>query len=248
MPVILDSGTTLTYLPDQIAKDIYTGVGAVVSTTYGVVVPCDLQNSPATFNFGFGNSNGPVIVAAISQFVLPFPDNFPTPTFRATGKKACRWGIQASGSRPNLFGDTFLRSAYVVYNLDNDEVGIANAILNSTKSNIQEISNSKQIPGVSSTAAGAVARQTASGLYGPNSYTFSAGTGQIGTASGTFNLGPTDKPQSGTSSGSSSSSGSNKGAASSIHAPRLPVVGAIAGFVSLLMVLGGAVVFSMHFI
>jgi hypothetical protein len=245
MPVILDSGTTLTYLPDAIANDIYIGVGAVQSNTYGVVVPCDLANSPATFNFGFGNSNGPVIVAAISQFVLPFPDSFPTPTFRSTGKKACRWGIQASGSRPNLFGDTFLRAAYVVYNLDNDEVGIANAVLNSTKSNIQEITNSKQIPGVSSTASGIVAKQTASGLYGPNSYTFSSGSGQIGTASGTFNLGPTDKPQSGTSSSTSGGAG-NKGAASSLNAPRLPVVAAVASFVSVLMVAGGAMVFSMQ--
>lgn len=247
MPVILDSGTTLTYLPDAIANDIYNGVGAVQSNTYGVVVPCDLQNSPATFNFGFGNANGPVIVVPISQLVLPFPASFPTPTFRSTGKKACRWGIQASGGNPNLFGDTFLRSAYVVYNLDNDEISIANAVVNTTDSNIQEIVNSNSVPGATSTASGVVAKQTASGIQGPISFTYTAGSTQIGTASGTFNLGPTDQAQSGSISGSgsgSSGSGGKKGAASSTHVPRLPVVGAIAGFVSILMAMGGALVLS----
>jgi hypothetical protein len=239
--VILDSGTTITYLPNNIAQDLMTGVGAVVSSTYGPVVPCDLQNSPATFNFGFGNPNGPVIVAALSQFVLPFPSDFPTPTFRSNGKPACRWGLQAANGRPNLFGDTFLRGAYVVYNLDNNEIAVANAVLNSTQSNIKEFTNT-QIPGVTITATGAAAKYTASGLYGPNTLGFGLGGSEITTATGgTFNLGqPSSSP--------TSSSNNKKSAGSHVSTPRLPGFGAVAGVITVLMLMGGSlIVFSLEF-
>jgi Eukaryotic aspartyl protease len=212
MPVILDSGTTLTYLPDDIANDLYTGVGATSSASYGIVVPCDLMTSPATFNFGFGNANGPVIVASIAQFVLPFPADVPTPHFRTSGKAACRWGIQAAGARPNLFGDTFLRAAYVVYNLENNEIGIANTIFNTTKSNIMEISAPKQIPGATSTAAGVVAKQTATGLYSASAGLGSLRTGAaqpFSTATATFNLGATKPASTSSSVGSHSKKGSS---------------------------------------
>ncbi|KAF2672112.1 acid protease [Microthyrium microscopicum] len=232
LPVILDSGTTLTYLPDSMANDLYTGVGATVSTTYGVVVPCDLQNSAATFNFGFGNPNGPVITAPIAQFVLPFPADIPAPTFRSTGKVACRWGIQAAANRPILFGDTFLRGAYVVYNLDNNEIGLANAIVNATTSNVKEIT-AKQIPGITSTAAG-VAKQTASGLQGPNSAAFSTGSGVIATATGpAFNLGSS-------TAGASSSNAGGKKSAAGVNSPSMGVVTMLAGVVSIMAILGGA--------
>jgi Eukaryotic aspartyl protease len=236
LPVILDSGTTITYLPNNIAQDLMAGVGAVVSSTYGPVVACDLRNSPATFNFGFGNPNGPVIVAALSQFVLPFPPDFPTPTFRSNGKPACRWGLQAANGRPNLFGDTFLRGAYVVYNLDNNEVAIANALLNSTSSNIKEFTNTL-IPGVTATATGNAAKYTASGLYGPNTLGFGLGGSQITTATGgTFNLGPTSSATSG------SSAGNKKSAGSLVLTPRLPGFGAVAGVVTVLMLMGGSLI------
>jgi hypothetical protein len=193
LPVILDSGTTLTYLPDSIAMDLYAGVGAVSSSTYGVVVPCDLINSPATFNFGFGNAGGPVIVAGIRQFVLPFPPDIPTPHFRTSGKAACRWGIQASQGKPNLFGDTFLRNAYVVYNLEGGEIGIANTNFNTTKSNVQEIVNANSLPGASSTALGVAAKQTATGLQQPPGFGTRTGTAgmTVTAATATFNLGAT---------------------------------------------------------
>ena len=125
VPVILDSGTTLTYLPDEIANSILDGVGAVSSRTYGYVVPCSIANSPATFSFGFGGSNGPTINVELNQFVTPiYLRNGRSPTFN-DGSPACSFGLQPAGQNPNLFGDTFLRSAYVVYDLENSQIGIA---------------------------------------------------------------------------------------------------------------------------
>lgn len=125
IPVILDSGTTLTYLPDAIANSILNGVGAISSATYGYVVPCSLANSPATFSFGFGGSNGPTINVGLNQFVTPIVSRSGrSPTFD-DGSPACSFGLQPAGQNPNLFGDTFLRSAYVVYDLENNQIGIA---------------------------------------------------------------------------------------------------------------------------
>jgi Eukaryotic aspartyl protease len=195
-PVIFDSGTTVTYMPDEIANKLYEGVGAVNSNVYGVVVPCDVGTSNATFEFTFGNAKGPRIVAPIAQFVLPFPSEFPAPTFHGSGKVGCRWGILASQGRPNLFGDTFLRGAYVVYNLENNEVAIAQANLNSTSSNIVEIAG-KKLPNIASTATGTVTslnRHVPSmvphTLFGPLHRTRSAEFGASATAP-TFNLGST---------------------------------------------------------
>jgi Eukaryotic aspartyl protease len=199
LPVILDSGTTITYLPDPIAEDIYVGVGAVETEEYGVVVPCSVQDVPATLSFGFGNAGGPVISAAIGQFVLPFPSKLPKVAFVATGDEACRWGLQAAEGRPLLFGDTFLRAAYVVYGIDGKHVAVANARFNvsSSSSHVVEIEG-PNFPSavVSSTATGNAAftaptGDASSGAYPPGAVTFGSGTpADITTRpSGTWNLG-----------------------------------------------------------
>ncbi|KAF2428326.1 acid protease [Tothia fuscella] len=222
IPVILDSGTTLTYLPDSIANAIATGVGAVSNANYGVVVPCDVTNSPATFNFQFGNANGPTIISEISQFVLPFPANIPTPRFR-NGKVACRWGILPSGENPNLFGDTFLRSAYVVYNIDGAQVGIAQTNFNVTKEDIREISATSSLPGATSTASGA-AQQTHSGaiyLTGGGGGLAGATATAVETATGTFDLGSSTATSTG-------QGGGKKGAAGHVQPPSKSFISAIA--------------------
>ncbi|KIW00458.1 uncharacterized protein PV09_07983 [Verruconis gallopava] len=239
-PVILDSGTTLTYLPDDIANAIAQGVGAVNNYDYGVVVPCDLASTAGQFLFQFGNTdNGPIIKAEISQFVLPFPSDIVSPKFR-NGKTACRWGIQGSGQDPNLFGDTFLRSAYVVYNIDGNQVGIAQTTFNSTSQDIKQITAVSSLPGASSTASGS-AQQTRTGpIYNTDGFggvLGGASTAVATAGTGTFDLGTASST--GSSGSSTSSSSSTKGAASTVHPPSTPFVGAIAAGVSVLFALVG---------
>jgi hypothetical protein len=238
-PVIFDSGTTITYLPDEMAHRLYVGVGAVNSMAYGVVAPCDVANSNATIEFGFGNPNGPKIVAAISQFILPFPADMPAPSIRGSSSATCRWGIQASAGRPNLFGDTFLRGAYLVYNLDGNEVAIAQAKVNNTEPNIVEIT-SKKLPGVTSTASGSVRSNTAIGNIGPNTILGKPPnhmSSQITAGqTGTFNLGPTNGPGSG--GGGHKLFGGRKSAGDMTMAPSVKVMMALAVFVG---TIGGGV-------
>ena len=161
-PAILDSGTTITLLPDDIANQIFNGIGVTSDQSYGNVVPCKLANSDATFSFTFGGPNGPVIHVSLSEFITPLlTTDGSTPTFK-NGDQACTFGIDAAGKDPILFGDTFLRSAYVVYDLQNNLIGLAQTNFNATGSNIKEIS-SGGIPGLTSTATAVQVTQTFSG-------------------------------------------------------------------------------------
>ncbi|KAK3393562.1 aspartic peptidase domain-containing protein [Podospora didyma] len=140
IPVVLDSGTTLSYLPADLARQIWKEVGAVYSQQYELaVIPCSMQYSKGYFSFGFAGPNGPRINVTMDELVLDLTSGeapkFTSGSFK--GQDACEFGIQAfSNSGPFLLGDTFLRSAYVVYDLVNNEIGIAPTDFNSTKTNV----------------------------------------------------------------------------------------------------------------
>ncbi|KAI3396707.1 hypothetical protein diail_11734 [Diaporthe ilicicola] len=138
--VVLDSGTTLSYLPSDIAEHIWTEVGATYTPEVGLaLLPCRMQNSQGHFSFGFAGADGPKINVSMDELVLDLVTSGPPPTFISgpfEGEDACEFGIQNSSKSPFLLGDTFLRSAYVVYDLVNNEIGIAQTDFNATASNI----------------------------------------------------------------------------------------------------------------
>ncbi|KAJ3502036.1 hypothetical protein NM208_g16809 [Fusarium decemcellulare] len=55
------------------------------------------------------------------------------------GEPACMFGIAPSPSSTSILGDTFMRSAYVVFDLENNEVSLAQSNFNATGSDIVEI-------------------------------------------------------------------------------------------------------------
>lgn len=76
----------------------------------------------------------------------------------------CQFGIEPAGEDPILLGDTFLRSAYVVYDLANNQISIAQTDFNATTSNVQEIvAGANGVPNVASTATAVSASATVSG-------------------------------------------------------------------------------------
>ncbi|KAI0423566.1 aspartic peptidase domain-containing protein [Xylaria sp. FL1042] len=158
-PVILDSGTTLTYLPPRAATQIYSRFNAVddSSVTGLVFVSCDLlvSEKDTTLDFQFGGSDGPLIKVPMDELVL---DN--VKGYIALGLElpnlpfddVCSFGIQSLRG-VYLLGDTFLRSAYVVYDLNHKKIALAQANLNATGSNVMEITATSGIPLVSGVAA-----------------------------------------------------------------------------------------------
>lgn len=137
LAVLLDSGSSLTYLPDDWVVEIYSTVSASYDSDEGVAfVPCSLANSGDGFLFTFSGVN---ISVGMDEMVIDLISSTGRrPTF-SNGVEACLFGIAPAGSGTNVLGDTFLRSAYIVYDLENNEVSLAQTIFNATSSNIVEI-------------------------------------------------------------------------------------------------------------
>ncbi|KAH6885966.1 aspartic peptidase domain-containing protein [Thelonectria olida] len=137
---VLDSGTTLTYIPNRLASQMWDEVGAIYEPDWGLaVLPCSFAQHDGNFTFGFGSRGGPEIVVGMDELVVDLT-NGNQPTFSEgeyKGQKVCEFGIQNyTSSEVYLLGATFLRSAYVVYDLVNNEVGLAQANFNTKESNI----------------------------------------------------------------------------------------------------------------
>lgn len=188
--VVLDSGTTLSYLPTDIAEQIWEETGAMYSASTGLaIIPCRMQRSTGYFNFTFGGANGPTIKVGMDELVLDLVVSGPAPQFTSgkyAGEDACEFGIQNT-TGTNLLGDTFLRSAYVVYDLMNNEIGIAQTDFNATESNIVPFaSQSAVIPSATLASNGTLPTSTAV-FTKPG---FLAETGFSNGTSGVAALGP----------------------------------------------------------
>lgn len=137
LPVLLDSGSSLTYLPDSMVQTIYDKVSAQYDSSQGAAyIACSMANSNTSLRFNFSE---PIISVGMDELVLDLVTaSGKRPTFN-DGTEACLFGIAPSGSGTNVMGDTFLRSAYVVYDLENNEISIAQTTFNSTTSKVIEI-------------------------------------------------------------------------------------------------------------
>lgn len=129
---LLDSGTSLMYLPNDIADAIFSAVGARWDAAQGAaLVDCALASSQETLDLTFSE---PTIRIPMDELVL------------SSGPDTCILGVSKnSGSNVLVLGDTFLRSAYVVYDLQNNEISLAQTNFNSTGGTIQEIMQN-QVP------------------------------------------------------------------------------------------------------
>lgn len=127
---------------------------------------------------------------ALSEFVSDPYTLEDGSVFQLNSEDVCLFGIVSGGDNTStILGDTFLRSAYVVYDLENYLIGIANTNFNPGASDIIEYQKGQlSIPGVSSTATATV----------PTSlYAAAATTGPTitGFPSGTFHLSTPGQPQ-----------------------------------------------------
>lgn len=131
--VLLDSGSTLTYLPNSLAEGIYKDLPIVYDSSSGAgYVPCSLMNDNINITYTFSS---PAITVSISELVIDAGN-----LYFGDGTRACIFGIAPAGRSLAVLGDTFLRSAYVVYDLANNEISLASTNFNAMSSNILEIS------------------------------------------------------------------------------------------------------------
>jgi Eukaryotic aspartyl protease len=185
VPAILDSGTTDLLLPDEIANQVFNGLGVITDVNYGNLIKCSVLNDAGTFSFSFGGPGGPTVNVSLSEFGFPLTNQDGSAATFGDGTAACQLGIQAAGQDPILFGDTFLRSAYVVYDLQENSIGLAQTNFNATDSNIQAFPSSGGIPGASTTVSAVTVTQTNTNRVLPSASQTVPGAGMTGGVTGT---------------------------------------------------------------
>ena len=138
--VLLDSGSSLTYLPNHLTQAIYTALKVVYDgQQQAAYCDCRLGQTQDTLDFTFTD---PKISVPMSELAInpgPNPDGS-IATFD-DGTPLCIFGISPADGTTAVLGDTFIRSAYLVYDLSNNEMSIAQTNFNATDSNVMEIGN-----------------------------------------------------------------------------------------------------------
>lgn len=178
-PALLDSGTVSQDLPAGVANEILKGFGSIES-----VLPCDYRNSNASLTYTFGGDGGPSINVPLSALIVDagsatLPD----------GRAECQILLTSENGNGVILGDSFLRSAYLVYDIENNEIAMAQAVLDATStSNILTIPSGTGLPGVSSTATLILSENGAAATAPPAGATTAAAT-ETTLPSPTFNLG-----------------------------------------------------------
>ncbi|PYH97258.1 yapsin [Aspergillus ellipticus CBS 707.79] len=162
LSVSLDTGSTFTMLPEALTDKIYKALGATYDEKVGAAyIDCDIREKDYNVTYSF---SGATVTVGMSQLILDATETgFP--------KDTCVFGLVPSEPGVNLLGDTFLRSAYVVYDLANNEISLANTNFNPGHDDILEIgTGTDSVPGatlvpsaVSSATGNGVATATGAG-------------------------------------------------------------------------------------
>ncbi|SPO02763.1 related to aspartic proteinase OPSB [Cephalotrichum gorgonifer] len=146
--VVLDSGSSITYLPADVVGALYEIVGATYVQDQDLAfVPCSARTDSRTLSFAFSGSAA--IEVPMDELVLDLSSVTGRRAAFNNGQDACLFGIApAPENITNVLGDTFMRSAYVVFDLENNEISLAQAKLNSTETDVREIgTGSDAVPG-----------------------------------------------------------------------------------------------------
>ncbi|CAI4058268.1 hypothetical protein SKDZ_04G3600 [Saccharomyces kudriavzevii ZP591] len=116
IPALLDSGTTISYLPVKLVELLADKVGAFYSSEYGYYVMNCIHEvkKDITVVFDFGGFH---ISSWLSNFQL----------FTDSSSDVCILGFAPQSDPTVILGDNFLVSTYIVYDLDNMEISMANA-------------------------------------------------------------------------------------------------------------------------
>lgn len=122
--VILDTGTTLSYLTKELVDHIVQDVTQeklsfdIESELY--IINCNLRTSNKKVKFNF---NSVELSIDVQDLVLPFNDD------------QCAFGITYNFDKKDslVLGDTILRSAFFVFDMEQKQVGIATAVNSKSK-------------------------------------------------------------------------------------------------------------------
>ncbi|KGO61442.1 Peptidase A1 [Penicillium expansum] len=131
LAVTLDNGSPLIALPKELVDPIFkeVGVGYSRADSYPYI-PCNMKKADYNVTFSF---SGATVSIPLKELIF---ENYAEADFP---EGTCIFGITYSDPGVNLMGDTFLRSAYVVYDLANNEISLANTDYDGGDDDIYEI-------------------------------------------------------------------------------------------------------------
>lgn len=150
---ILDSGTTLSYLPTKITDQLHSKLRTYTDDIYTglTFIDCEYLTSNPDMRLSFTFGPNTTVAVPVWEVVLDLlGDTQSDLPFKMPFERACIFGIQSTAGFNEdgfdedwaLLGETFLRSAYVVYDLTHHQIGMAQANMNSTTTDIVELTGS----------------------------------------------------------------------------------------------------------
>ncbi|KAL2837046.1 aspartic peptidase domain-containing protein [Aspergillus pseudoustus] len=174
--VLLDSGATISYLPADIVAQIYSDLDVHFFPDEQLgLVPCDSyldgrEDYNVTFSF-----SGAEIRVPLSELVLQDALYYNGDYLHIDDEESCIFGIAPSVDFFPILGDSFLRSAYAVFDLENNEISLAQANFNPGDDHILEIGEGDDsVPGatpVQNPVTTATVVLTGSSLVLPTNFT-----------------------------------------------------------------------------
>ncbi|KAL8963731.1 MAG: hypothetical protein Q9193_000037 [Seirophora villosa] len=156
---MLDAGSTLIQLPSNLFDAILQGLDMPYEMLgRAAIIDCSLAESPTLVDLTFSSAT---IVVPMNELVAQAVTNDAEELTNDDGSPKCVLGIMPSNTELVLLGDTFLCSAYVVYDLANNQVSLAQTDFNATSPHLVEIGKGKGwIPKGSNAANSAQASTT----------------------------------------------------------------------------------------
>ncbi|KAG8670497.1 hypothetical protein FPOAC2_09856 [Fusarium poae] len=134
-PVLLDSGTVMSRLTQDMALHVMTTLDGVITKEYGAMVPCD-KDHKYTLDFTFGELT---INVPLAYFLTKLSDDV-----GFDGVSYCKVFYDPKAT-DIILGDDFLKGAYVVYDYENLEISLAQYNPKGGKDDIHEIV--RNVPG-----------------------------------------------------------------------------------------------------
>ncbi|MCJ1383447.1 hypothetical protein MMC17_006561 [Xylographa soralifera] len=241
---ILDSGAAFISRTADIVNSIIAGLG--ISTVDNYSLPCYYGDQQADFTFGFNDDPNATIDIPLSSLLNPVIVSGVQQTDE-NGDGICKLAVDAGASGSVLLGDSFLRSAYVVFDLENNVISLAQASLNSTTSNIVVIDASPGIGATPIATTVAVTSLPSQTSVIPNTAAAAkptAATVSLASVSPTFKMTATPTGKSGGATGSAATASASK--TSGAVAVKMPGMGNavwMTGLLGLLSFIAGAGVF-----
>ncbi|KAL0942105.1 uncharacterized protein CTRU02_204868 [Colletotrichum truncatum] len=149
-PSLIDTGNPAMAMPPDVLKAVDKAIGATALRDGTSAVPCN-SNADAKFIMGFENAK---IEVPLSMIFVPVLSRNGKPITDANGNTMCTLPLETLENSPvGSLGAPMLSAAYAVFDLENRQIGFAQAKVNATESKIQAVGPDGKLPAVVATAA-----------------------------------------------------------------------------------------------